>query len=97
MVATVGPRLGLGRSLPRRRGVPPRADLRGLAAPRSGLRTGLVIDPGEAAVLAQAYQLVADGGSLIAATRLFTASGLPTRRGGNWTPATHADGAGEPS
>jgi hypothetical protein len=56
--------------------------------PVQGLRTGLVVDPTEAAVLAQAYQLVADGGSLVAASRLFIASGLPTRRGGKWTPST---------
>jgi len=52
------------------------------------VRTGLVVDDVESHVLAEAYQLIADGGSLLAATRLFANSGLPTRKGGQWKPST---------
>lgn len=56
--------------------------------PRPGVRTGVVVNPVEAEVLAAAYQHVADGGTVVGATRLFAASGLPTRKGGKWSPAT---------
>ena len=56
--------------------------------PVQGMRTGLEVQPDEGPLLARAYQLVADGGSVRAATRLFTDSGLSTRRGGKWTPET---------
>ena len=56
--------------------------------PRPGVRTGLVIDEVESSVLAKAYQVIADGGSLLAATRQFSDAGLPTRKGGQWKPST---------
>lgn len=56
--------------------------------PRLGSRAGIEPDLAEAPVLADAYQLVADGGSVAAAARLFTDRGVPTRRGGKWSTSS---------
>jgi DNA invertase Pin-like site-specific DNA recombinase len=56
--------------------------------PRQGSRAGLRIHPGEAAAVAEMFQLVADGGSVRAATRLLRDRGHTGATGRPFTPET---------